>query len=188
MKERPIPFSTPMVRAILDGRKSQTRRVAKANHSIAELVHKKPVLGRHWCEPGGWIRCPYGQPEDLLWVRETWRTVELSDGTDGYWYAAGGFSQIPNTKKAAENWVESHAGGKHGSKWRQSTHMPRWASRITLDIVSVGVDQLQDISEEDAWAEGFYSVESFRQDWDKTNPKRPWESNPWVWVLEFKLL
>ena len=237
MKERPILFSGPMVRAILEGRKTQTRRVVKP-------MPPKEMTGNgrfvRWVgDPNGlryvntfiqgdwWLTCPYGSPGDRLWVRETWahyHTInercklsgasfpEISDGLAGY--KADGFETIEEFKThiglmSESDFIDVEV---RSDRWRPSIHMPRWASRITLEIVSVRVERLQDISEEDAQAEGVpntcqvpfdeydeppsvsvgfndpcgFSRDNFRTLWDDINGPDLWESNPWVWVVEFK--
>lgn len=172
MKERPILFSGPMVRAILDGQKTQTRRIVK-------LPVKDPVTGGEvaGCELNGFLRngehgCPYGQPGDRLWVRETW-TKNLSGVI---WYRADGHPIA-------------------GGFWKPSIHMPRWASRITLEIVSVRVERLRDISNEDCWKEGMSDATNpevkanrkwFSELRESINGPFSWDVNPWVWVVEFK--
>jgi len=174
VKGRPILFSSPMVRAILDGSKTQTRR------SFAGTLGVTP--------------CPYGVPGDRLWVRETFVQGHPSDAGEvrydlplRYWYRADGDLDM---------WAgeDGHAGDV---PWRPSIHMPRAASRITLEITDVRVERLQAISEEDALAEGVPFVQNdpfertarreFQDLWDSLNAKRaPWASNPWVWCLTFK--
>ena len=185
--ERPILFSGPMVRAILDGRKTMTRRVVKKQPPDGwdrACWFRAPVMG--WTyrpEPADeWhtVKCPYGQTSDRLWVRETW--CDGYTGTaDPYLYRA--------TYKGGANYT-----------WKPSIHMPRKASRITLEVVGVRVERLQEISEDDAFAEGVsdkvnpneedYTLsaeEVFEKLWDSINGKKhPWDSNPWVWVVEFK--
>nr|WP_186019955.1 hypothetical protein [Burkholderia gladioli] len=187
MKERPIIFSAPMMRAILDGRKSQTRRVVKVQPAGA------------WAAPGR-TSCPYGLIGDRLWVRESFW------GCD-----APGFGDQPCVVYDDE-W--------HGKEYRPAEirpwarkfgripaiHMPRDCSRITLEITDVRVERLQDISEQDAIAEGicktgsgFWSTygqrevdgtfsprSSFQSLWESINGLISWESNPWVWVIEFR--
>lgn len=205
MSEKPILFSSEMVRAILEGRKSQTRRVIRL-----------PGFGP--CHEGGWEfrdskgrwqvyapaalvagKCPYGRLGDRLWVRETWRAEELDEfGEDGIRYQADNhFKMIENTREAADLWGEAH---RAGNPWRPSIYMPRWASRITLEITGVRVQKLRQITNDDACAEGVESIgwlgnsdlRDFRtpygQLWDKINKKRGfgWDVNPWVWVIEFR--
>lgn len=172
---KPIIFSDEMVRAIRDGRKTMTRRVAK----LTDAGHVKEPRGhRRWhpADPDAWLACPYGQPGDLLWVRETCRAHELTDaeaesdlygvedrvgdeappyGLDGVVYRADNkFREIENSQEAAERWgaLRAHNNGRSG--WVPSIHMPRWASRITLRITSVRVERLHEITEVDASAEG----------------------------------
>lgn len=188
---RPIIFSAPMIRAILDGRKTQTRRIVKYI----------PAFGypNEWCKKintesfnqivGDYTDyCPYGKPGDKLWVRET--------------FCADFLPFIYRATATSENY------GKEKIKWRPSIHMPRIYSRITLEIVSVRVERLQDISEADAIAEGVESrrirignsVHSnleyqmnarlpFIELWNSINGKKEgcsWEASPFVWVVEFK--
>ncbi|HUU40495.1 MAG TPA: hypothetical protein VMW42_06130 [Desulfatiglandales bacterium] len=195
MKEHPIIFSGPMVRAILDGRKTQTRRVIKPQ---PEIVDKEPRYRKNtwalWSDKipkykGGLIvSCPYGKPGDLLYVKETWRPIASSEQL---LYRADIYNVMA--------WDEF-------GKWHPSIHMPRWASRITLEITDVRVERVQEISEENAIAEGVqgniygedmgisprvdsHSVRiNFMDLWDSINLKRGygWDVNPWVWVLGFK--
>lgn len=144
MRERPIIFSAPMVRAILDGRKTQTRRVAKEFAGRDDL----DLILRRFPHQNG---CPYGAPGDLLWLREAF---------SGPWCmeAQGGMAATPPSKWGATSriWYWADGSPTHGdwTRPRPSIHMPRWASRITLEIESVRVERLQDISEADAEAEG----------------------------------
>jgi hypothetical protein len=178
MKYRPILFSGPMVRALLDGKKTQTRRVAKVG-SIQSLCL---------------VDCPYGAPGDVLWVRETWRTLEQDDGTDGLFFPAdGGFAPIENTEEAADRWVAAHENGKHGNRYRPSIFLPKWAPRLFLRVESVRVERLRDISHPDALAEGCEGDErngltarvAFADLWRSINGAESWDANPWVWVVEF---
>lgn len=182
VKERPILFSGPMVRAILEGRKTQTRRVKKPQPIDLGVIH---IVGQ--------IKCPYGQPGDRLWVRETF----CPDWCDEVIYRAD-----DPTGRAARD-----AGYSHEPKWKPSIFMPRWASRIDLEVVGIRAERLQEISEDDALAEGcepgggacsgpmdpveydgYTASDEFAALWDSINAKRghSWESNPWVWVVEFK--
>lgn len=212
MKERPILFGGPLVRAILEGRKTQTRRVVRDTDHWSCLTGDCPHDRQSDCNKFMAANCPYGVPGDTLWVRETWRAEELPDGLDGVRYAAdGAFVPIANTVEAADAWTEAYANGKHGERWRPSIFMPRWASRLTLLVKSVRVERLQDITNEDARAEGipcgdeaWHSVDgvaqfrdrfgwywngmrhnapkfAFRAGWDTINGKRA----PWAsnpWV------
>jgi hypothetical protein len=151
MKERPILFSAPMVRAILDGRKTQTRRVIKEKLMRGEGAHVN--------------NCQYGKPGDRLWVRETFC---YHDYLARYLYKADGVT---------------------GVKWKPSIFMPRIASRIMLEITGIRVERLQDISEEDAIAEGWpKSSDWYRSLWESINGQGSWVLNPWVWVIEFMVL
>lgn len=190
-KERPILFSAEMVRAILEGRKTMTRRALKwqpldiipcpryqielDNGDIKSCVVAWVALTTTEPEPHGkMIRCRYGQPGDRLWVRETFSYTGDGDTiTNQILYRSDG-EQIDRDPI-----------------WRPSIHMPRWASRITLEIVNVKVERLQDISEADAQKEGMSFIGSramFAKLWDSINAKRgySWESNPWIWAIEFK--
>jgi hypothetical protein len=173
MKERPIIFSGEMVRAILEGRKTQTRRVIKPQPSN---IRKSPFSKSGLEDIHGWeIKLKYGQPGDRLWVRERWWMDE--DDQPAIFYASTDkWSDIP---------------------MKSPIFMPRWASRITLEIVSVRVEKLQNISDDDAIQEGVdrkitsifgYATERYRKLWNYLNAKRgySWASNPWVWVIEFK--
>ena len=207
-KERPILFSGPMVNAILEGRKTQTRRIVSDRHYKYASV------------------CPYGQIGDRLWVRETWADVSTESGPAILYKALGAentsryhfcsedaypveYERYPTCKFTM--WCGDLLRGEPGHAWRPSIFMPRNLSRITLEITDVRVERLQDITEEDARAEGFecgttwqaipgeehrsepaeeYSAtDSMQQLWDKINGKRAsWDSNPYVWVITFKRL
>jgi hypothetical protein len=205
MKERPILFSAPMVRAILEGRKTQTRRLVK--------IDIDPKVGRFSeADPSGFwgfppehlepwptqcIHCPHGIKGDRLWVRETWQFCDY-DGPGGepatcFVYRADG-----ETEDKRRGWIPS-------------TQMPRWASRITLEITGVRVERLQDISNDDCVAEGITAIgkgvrladgiyaqagryenkastvrQLFSELWTEINGPGSWLFNPWVWVLEFR--
>lgn len=192
-KERPILFSAPMVRAILSGQKTQTRRVAK----LTDGGHVKEVGGhRRWhpsCD-NAHQACPYGQPGDRLWVRETFAEEydyckhPEAPGTPtehfhfGWHYRADG---EPN-QEDMEGFL---------SDWRPSIHMPRLASRIDLLIKGVRIERLQSIGPEDCLAEGISGYAStgridlescFLELWASINGLESWEANPWVWVVEFE--
>ena len=228
MKERPILFSAPMVRALLDGSKTQTRRVINpqpewvyepSNYKMqvgGQLVSSRGREWLHW--KGKRIaekndpRCPYGQPGDRLWVRETWQGPLLTDGDEfeAYRENPDDFKNPAHCEYAADGGPKPEFMTDEDElvcRWRPSIFMPRWASRITLEIVSVRVERLQDISEADAMAEGadceIHTVdtsnmpkgcaivsesyrEGYRQLWDSINGPGSWESNPWVWVVEFR--
>ncbi len=202
MKERPILFSGPMVRAILDGRKTQTRRVVKG-------FTPPECRGRHECRieggfgkwyldgqlathSGEWLQMRYGQPGDRLWVRETWCVwKEFDNLAPSKLWPGDEVSQLAVDYAAnpARVWCNADAG-----KWRPSIHMPRWASRITLEVTGVRVERLQDISDSDAKAEGVEDSDtstarmSFARLWSDINGAESWENNPWVWVIKFRRL
>jgi len=226
-KDRPILFSTPMVQAILDGRKTQTRRTRGL-----EEINKNPdswkkgattQTCRFWDadkeeDPNPidihygfrfngngnhelYIPCPYGKPGDRLWVRETWQITYFlhpSDENYGYIYKAS-----ENGKDWQENTEEW--------KWKPSIHMPKAAARIWLEITDISVERLQDISKEDAIAEGIEPVadgyknympklsstsqfcwptayHSFQSLWESINGAESWDRSPWLWVVKFKVL
>lgn len=193
-KERPILFSGEMVRAILDGRKSQTRRVVKGDWGLdrektALEARKRQVA----CE------CPYGQPGDRLWVRETCIiSPKFFDGVKSDSYTVFDRDGDGRICQYLASTPDTDAARDYKLKVTPSIHMPRWASRITLEITGVRVERLQDISEDDAVAEGrprhtkppesISTVEMFEISWNHLNEKRGygWDANPWVWVIEFR--
>ena len=182
MKEYPMPFNTPMVQAILERLKTQTRRVVKKPFS--EWINDKNIK-TEWADslPS---QCPYGQPGDLLYVRETWMknpNIEWFPNEPIYFKAS-------KSAQFLKEWPRS---------WKPSIHMPKAVARIWLEIEEVKVERLQDISEEDAKAEGvspdlatdhpkgvYYTA--FSDLWSKINGNGSWISNPWVWVIKFKVL
>jgi hypothetical protein len=181
VRERPIPFSGEMVRAILDGRKSMTRRVVKPQPEWIEQT--APGVAPYWrhsdhtgscpfdpADRDTWPVCPYGQPGDRLWVRETWQYADWTeDGMPWVRYEADGATRFHDSGAVPEEWadrltdtwealsepanyeVDNRAADR---RWRPSIHMPRWASRITLEITDVRVERAQEITEADAIAEG----------------------------------
>ena len=208
MKERPILFSGPMVRAILEGRKTQTRRVVKPQpprqlFGIDGNDFNTYVLAsRDNPDEPDWsfsVRCPYGGVGDRLWVRETWQInhvlydrapipkahpVEFGSPVDMLYRADGEFS-------------EQFEIDEGGSVWRPAIHMPRWASRITLEITGVRVERVAGITHKDAHAEGIalepgreteHLITDFRALWNSINELRgySWDTNPWVWAITFK--
>lgn len=221
MKERPILFSGAMVRALLDGSKTQTRRAVKlqVQHDDSwvggwKIVHKRVTqalltfnqLGGKPLGSDAAI-CPYGQPGDRLWVRETWLEDPEDDGTWAYTQYVGckgsPLSDIPRKFQKPEHCIYREGWDGSDLRWRPSIHMPRWASRILLEIVSVRVERLQDISEKDARAEGVTieqrhmagyctgqflppSIRAYRDLWESISGDGSWDANTWVWVVEFK--
>lgn len=184
-KERPILFQDDLVRAILDGRKTETRRLVKPQPPMTSgwSSHDLSVGGRDY-------RCPYGKPGERLWVREAhWLTnarvwsglpythrQTIEDGHKGpivldeYCFFRTGFDR------------------SFFGRWRPSIHMPRWASRITLKVDEVRIERLQAIDQAGARAEGFNDVDSLAVVWDTINGKREgarWSDDPWVWVVRF---
>lgn len=177
MKARPILFSTPMIRALLEGRKTQTRRVVKPqphdiNHRTSEEVNAA------WQEGFIPVQCPFGKKGDFLCVREDWqlwgdydrlRTSEIPTG----FYCADRPEALWNGRK------------------RKSRFMPRWASRLTLEITNVRVERLQEISDDDCRQEGlaapmyYPAVPQYCALWESLHGPGSWDQNPWVWVIEF---
>jgi hypothetical protein len=194
-----------MVRAILDGRKTKTRRVMKPQPNPIPRGAAKPgeVYTSGWFEESNvpryvLDRCPYGKPGDRLYVRETWRPESWSATEDWGWveYPDGSKIEVENTGKLF-NQVFPH--GRDVKRWRPSIHMPRWASRITLEITDIRVERLNEISEEDAiaegitkqdaeyhWYDGPQPVWAFKTLWESIHGPGSWDANPWVWVVEFK--
>lgn len=223
MKERPMLFNDAMVRAILEGQKTQTRRV------VNRIASKGPVTEfQRSTSPGyDWImrdrrmlwndythaellsRCPHGQIDDRMWVREAWSPVQMC------WIENGVEHTSDFAYRATGDVIGCH-------KWKPSIHMPRQASRITLEITGVRVERLQDISEQDAIAEGLKAVtkdggrtikygipdkdglpgadddgwewrdwqvdprQAYRHLWEVLYGPGSWDANPWVWVIEFQ--
>ena len=209
MKERPILFITEMVRALLDGRKTQTRRVMKPQpktceghtpnwqSQILDWVGYKYSNREHWfCHTCGiglhhideysahGIICPYGQAGDHLWVRETWADMVCVASTEK---GKGKGESNPIYKSTADSTELKILQGH----WKPSIFMPRWASRITLEITGIRVQRVQEISFQDITAEGVDDGQDIHYEelWDSINGKKYlWSSNPWVWVIEYKRL
>jgi hypothetical protein len=192
MKERPILFSGPMVRAILEGRKTQTRRVVKPQPTWSVAPLEFTNAPGHWApnEAEDVRRFPYGVPGDLLWVRESWQLVCPCPG-------GGKMTCLYEDVDGAEViYAATVADGEHPPRWRPSIHMPRRLSRLTLEIVSVRVERVQDISEADAKAEGFptfaeggadaTAADNFLSTFYDLNKRATRDANPWVWVVEFR--
>jgi hypothetical protein len=210
--KRPIGFSGPMVRAILDGRKTQARFVIKPQPEAFWNDGRQPVNLPYDCEKTKVIRCPYGQPGDRLWVRETHAIKPNSghvvayleggecgawcgDGAGGrFWIHHGHILEAPGYPFGLET-LTTVGLRSFGGKWRPSNHMPRWASRITLEITAVRVERLNYISKVDAIAEGcqcagvpasLSDVGAFAKLWESIKGKGSWKANPWVWVIQFE--
>lgn len=233
VRERPILFSGRLVRAILDDRKTVTRRVIRPQPAPyrggwawrpkdrVEAVFNADA--RATLDEMARVFCPYGAPGDRLWVRETFSQREgerivayRADGECGAWLGAGSDRMWNRHGYVIE--VETNRGpswglAKYGGRWRPSIHMPRWASRISLEVTEVRVERLQDITEEDARAEGANAADAAiifqaQQDggvrlargmentargafcclWDSLNAARGygWDANPWVWRIAFR--
>lgn len=212
MTERPILFSGPMVRAILAGRKTQTRRVVKG--TALEWLEPGPFTPEYVAHSDNAL-CPYGVPGDRLWVRETW-TGTWCDKIMHLAYAADGAEREIEIPIVPHDAVLPKSTVKIGN-FAPSIHMPRWASRITLEITGVRVERLQDISEADAECEGvecyyrggvtlqdhprykdylgskasfkYCAKDSFVSLWSTIHAAdgpHGWKANPWVWVVEFR--
>lgn len=236
MKERPILFSGEMVRVILDGRKTQTRRVMsfpknymwnhehfKENYTFKKMFfnHLDEYVAIFSCHEKNqqefteWFKCPYGKPGDQLWVRETFavedtseyngeerlpkdgRPIKILNDDDGAEYKL-----IPRYRTTEPDTflcvTYDRDTGEDKMAWRPSIFMPRWASRILLEVTGVRVERVQEIDDLGAKAEGIAVleddmragtyIEPFRLLWNKINAKRGfgWDKNPWVWVVAFK--
>lgn len=199
MKERPILLNAEMVRAVLDGRKTQTRRMVDNVDSDNCLALRKPTKTRnsiytHVMDAPKHGICPFGAVGDRLWVRETFSGNYLDDDQ---------IQDIKGGRDKASDLCEYRAdypdGYQAADGWTPSIHMPRWASRITLEITGVRVERLRELSEEDAKSEGVTPPGggvlpgwehriNFRELWMSIYGTDNWEANPWVWVIEFKRL
>ncbi|MGV6478812.1 hypothetical protein ACT2VT_002875 [Pantoea agglomerans] len=219
MGERPILFNADMVSAVLDGRKTQTRRIIQSpaknmqasGHKVIE--YREPGdkwYGEHvfsmrnqsgtWCDytkEQFLAKCPFGAVGDRLWVRETFRVHSRATDVATLVYKAS--EQQSWTQQTHRVPIEKCNKPAVVDTWTPSIHMPRWASRITLEITSVRVEQLQDISQEDAKAEGCWRgrgfgtpdlavtpIDEFPSLWASIYGADSWQANPWVWIVEFK--
>ncbi|WP_410680852.1 hypothetical protein [Citrobacter braakii] len=245
MKERGMIFNGEMVRAILDDRKTQTRRIMAIQPEHSELGLRRVIDSKNGRDNGKYFwsqsdacglkmrskvfGCPYGEVGDRIWVRETWATLGNEDGCCVDWndnlckgderaaariYRASceqrpgdyGLWSIPDNAY----WKPDTENEKFEGAWRPSIHMPRWASRILLEITNVRVERLNAIREEDATAEGvpraggllpdypgtfltpngdFATAKvAFQRLWESIYGEENWQANPWVWVIEFKVV
>jgi hypothetical protein len=215
VKERPILFSAAMVRAILEGSKTQTRRIikpqprcngmilnARAGEILCEDDYLPPAavlwdVGKHRvtvCDLDGSLQlcCPYGVIGDTLWVRETWGMINPFG--EFYDTSLRGLTGVPEGCRIIYRAGTLTTGGASpvDPVWRPSIHMPRWASRITLEVTGVRVERLKNISEADAIAEGCKERETitargeYEALWESINGAGSWAANPWVWVVEFR--
>lgn len=213
MKDRPILFSGPMVRAIIDGRKTQTRRIVKPQppdrwnrvlfvKGVAQWMYQIPACDHHD------VKCPYGKPGDRLWVRESLILKHADTPIEQWCYKA---DEAPihilgiDNVRCSQMVVWAHH--KEGTSC-SAIHMPRWASRITLEIADIRVQRVQEISEEDARAEGIagngyadlrpdgelrdgpsikYRAD-FHDLWNSINGPESWNANVWVWAISFQRL
>lgn len=191
MKERPILFSAEMVRAILEGRKTQTRRVVKPKW--IPLVEEVVKINGRWVFTtlAYDLTTPYGEPGDRLWVRESFNHFFAGEHHSSCLFLAS--AGRPELRQG----ISELYAKRTWPGWKSPIHMPRWASRITLEITDVRVERLNDISEEAAIAEGCFDEKEhdgslpsqiYMQLWDSLNEARGygWDTNPWVWVIEFR--
>ncbi len=207
MKERGMIFNAEMVRALLDGRKTQTRRPIKWKQTrFTEIGEREDGSKWPWSEDAEhacdfWHPCPFGAVGDRIWVRETFSALE-----------PGSYEQVKpqeghcqDLRYAATDRLAKSDADIRGYKWVPSIHMPRWASRIQLEITDVRVERLNSISQEDAQAEGLELTgwrpthsdpdsggevmtpyDNFAELWSSIYGDESWQANPWVWVIEFK--
>lgn len=218
-KAKPILFSGPMVRAILEGRKTQTRRAVKPVRGFERHNTCRPDMaadpwavwwhGDQTDRVGCLQEAPHGKPGDILWVRESHAITSTDAGTVNVAYAersgkplgvTDGGCNVIYVPPEVQRWAQDHI----SDRWRPSIFMPRWASRITLEVTEVRCQRLNEISEEDAKAEGALAADlatgrecldpkmgsyrlHFQNIWESINGKtHPWQSNPWVWAYTFK--
>ena len=204
MNFKPILFSTSMVQAILNGSKTQTRRVVKQQPpegydylgTDTDIASGKPIFYACW-EGDKYhnIKCPYGQIGDVLWVREKSMWIMLEHAHE-LLEGRRERTQLVYANDVHEDWV-SYAKEKYNYKWKPGIHMPKDACRLFLKIKDIRVERLQDISENNAISEGVetlglypgYDVSNrgkFEGLWHSINGEESWSSNPWVWVIEFE--
>lgn len=190
MRERPILFSAPMVRAILSSTKTQTRRIVKPQPVMYEPgmdVGLSDYINDH-------LVCPYGQTGDRLWVRETWYCDDYRCQRGPY-LEPEDWREIPGMMVYRADEERPYEGEQ--PVWRPAIHMPRWASRILLEVTGVRVERLRVISAADAVAEGIdlyfhdswhpsNQIGAYRRLWESINGAGSWDANPWVWVIEFR--
>lgn len=205
MKSRPILFSAPMVRALLDGSKTQTRRVIKVQNTMGRDSILAPHKGKKYAavhllpehSAQATTCCPYGNPGDRLWVRETFQPTFAPDveRDDTDWETGKGYQLRYSATDERVDWMDGD--DNITRRCKPAIHMPRWASRITLEITGVRVERLQDISRGDAMNEGCPFPNMAQGDdprkwyadlWESINGPDSWDLNPWVWVVEFKVV
>lgn len=210
MKERPILFSGAMVRAILEGRKTVTRRMIKPSMRSADTQFEL-----HQEQDGSWrpmhtfdessmdhlgtehpIACPYGQVGDRLWVRESFADLQ-GTGIEHRPDAAGPLQRYAFAADSPPGSAGDEARKDFGIKWKPSIHMPRAVCRILLEITGLRVERLQVITTEQLIAEGLQTrlrehdaecdlLHQWKELWASLNGEESWDANPWVWVVEFK--
>ncbi|MEM7048951.1 MAG: hypothetical protein AAF604_04790 [Acidobacteriota bacterium] len=181
-RDLPILFSAPMVRAILDGSKTQTRRLIKAPAGAEWLMDELPDGTPLPLRQIGWgeyhpIQCPYGASGNRLWVREEWGTISVLD-------------PLPPRSIGRQAPVHYRADGAGSGRWRRAFHMPRWVSRITLEVLEVCPERLQKITQADLHAEGFDELGAFAGAWDEIHGQHgpeSWAGDPWVWAIRFRV-
>jgi len=226
MKKRPILFNTEMAKAVHEGRKTQTRRPIKCIHEIIDTAspeewntgkaHPNMIDFEKWGPAQGihlfrdnygsvfGMPCPFGQPGDRLWVRETWKPAWTYKHGHGLLFKADNaflcFNGCCNNLKVREGyeWIVDHYDSNE--KWRSPRFMPRWASRTSLENIRVWPERVQDITPEDVLKEGIHLdwdkheghdyelVYAFADYWNSCYAKQPeyqWEANPWVWADDF---
>jgi hypothetical protein len=220
MKERGMIFNGEMVRAILDGRKTQTRRpILWRQTPYTEVVMASDGMPWPWSEGCEhcrdiWHHCPFGNVGDRIWVRETFQFPLCLDEVNttgvGEMAMAAGYKKpwaptfYNSTGTFSDGWegFETPPKVSYAGKLRPSSQMPRWASRITLEITGVRVERVRDLTDEDAASEGSPKLEHlpynpqdpkksrtwFRGVWSGIYGEESWSSNPWVWVIEFKVV
>lgn len=196
MRELPMLYSTPMVQAIIAGRKTVTRRSISTqpdNEGYFEMKLKDGVLEIDYNQgdENPRVKCPYGSKGDVLWVRETWAKVPASA-----YCQSNGVLQMPLDDPSMV--AVFKAGWNRSSPlWKPSIHMPKITARIWLQITNIKVERLHGITEADAIAEGVEpfgfriknsAIRLFQQLWQSINGEESWNTNPWVWVISFKVL
>ena len=190
-------FNAEMVRALLDGRKTQTRRPIKWKQTrFTEIGEREDGSKWPWSEDAEhacdfWHPCPFGAVGDRIWVREAFRVhSRATDVATLVYKASERNSWTEQTRRVPVAVCNKPATPE---KWTPSLHMPRWASRILLEITGVRVERLRSMSQDDARAEGVIAASgpmeaglAFRELWDSIYGEESWKANPWVWVIEFK--
>lgn len=215
MKSRPMLFSTPMVQAILNGSKTQTRRIVNpqpienerfcggAYIPTPKKLLRPPEVSAEISVEASYVHtcCPYGRPGDQLWVRETW--ADLSKAIGRTWEKYNPETKLYDRGFTPFVWYradgeqpDNGSGTPFSEPWRPSIHMPRSVCRLNLKITRIRVERLQDISVKDAIAEGIprggpenpdgIEIKDYRNLWEQINGAGSWDKNPWVWVVEFK--